>query len=259
MKMKFIKYIGLLLGFWLVTCFSFSAFADETRAYDWYFKKNDCHEQPALDSNLKFIKDYDCYYLNSETKDKVIYLTFDAGYENGNVEKVLEVLEKHHATGAFFILENLIRRCPELVLRMKNGGQLVCNHTAKHPDMSAIHDKSLFAKQLSDLEKQYTDLTGEEMEKFYRPPQGRFTRENLKYAKELGYKTVFWSFAYADWDNNRQPDPQKAVQNILDHTHPGMILLLHPTSATNAQIMDELLTAWEREGYRFGSLQELGK
>ena len=273
------KVVGLILALSLVTCFRFPAVAGQTAgqtagqndaaaygagrptvgqtAYNWYFKKNDNHEQPQLDKNLEFIKDYDCYYLNSGTKEKVIYLTFDVGYENGNTGKILDALKKHGATGAFFILDNVIKRCPELILRMKDEGHLLCNHTAKHPDMSAITDKALFEKQLSDLEKSYTELTGEELSKFYRPPQGRFSEQNLKFAQELGYKTVFWSFAYADWDNAKQPDPAQSLQKILNHTHPGMVILLHPTSSTNAAIMDELLTAWEKEGYRFGSLKEL--
>ena len=109
------------------------------------------------------------------------------------------------------------------------------------------------------LEKVYADCTGREMAPFYRPPEGRFSKQNLRYAEEEGYTTVFWSYAYADWDNNRQPDPERAIAQILAHTHPGMVILLHPTSATNAKIMDRLLTAWEQDGYRFGSLEELRK
>ena len=189
----------------------------------------------------------------------MLYLTFDAGYENGNVEKILDALKKHNAQGAFFVLEHLVKCNTPLVRRMAEEGHLVCNHTAKHPDMSRITDKTLFCKQLSALEKVYADCTGREMAPFYRPPEGRFSKQNLRYAEEEGYTTVFWSYAYADWDNNRQPDPERAIAQILAHTHPGMVILLHPTSATNAKIMDRLLTAWEQDGYRFGSLEELRK
>ena len=231
--------------------------ADETTPYNWYFKKNDCHRQPPLDRCLEFIEEYDGYYLDDRKDEKVIYLTFDAGYENGNIARILDALKKHQAPAAFFVLDNLIKRNPELVKRMVEEGHLVCNHTAKHPDMAAITDKSLFKKQLTALEKSYTEIIGGEVARYYRPPQGRFSEQNLKYAKELGYKTIFWSFAYADWDNNRQPEPQKAKEQILLHTHPGMVILLHPTSKTNADIMDELLSAWQEQGYRFGTLAEL--
>lgn len=189
--------------------------------------------------------------------DKVIYLTFDAGYENGNVEKILDALKDHNATGAFFVLDNIIMRNPDLVKRMSDEGHLVCNHTAKHHDMTKITSKDQFAKELKTLEDAYFELTGRDMAKFYRPPEGRFSEQNLKFAKELGYKTVFWSFAYADWDNNKQPDEAKSIEKVLSHTHNGEIILLHPTSATNAAIMDRLLTEWENQGYRFGSLSEL--
>ena len=255
---KLIRPLCFALALFLALPTSLFASGDCT-PYNWYFLKNDDHTQPGLDAGMKFIEDYDVLYVSPDKNDKVIYLTFDAGYENGNVAKVLDALRAHRAPGAFFILDNLIKRNKDLVLRMGNEGHLVCNHTSKHPDMSAITDKDLFHKQLSDLEKSYFEATGKTLSKFYRPPQGRFSKQNLKFAEDCGYTTVFWSFAYADWDNRAQPDPEKAVQRILAHTHPGMILLLHPTSSTNAAILDTLLTAWEKDGYRFGRLDEIGK
>ncbi len=227
--------------------------------YNWYCKNNDSHTPPALDEGMRFIENYSAYYLDKAAKaeDPVIYLTFDAGYENGNVEKILDVLDAHGVKGCFFILENLIKRAPELVKRMAEGGHAVCNHTRNHPDMSAITDKELFAAQLTSLEKAYTELTGKEMLKVYRPPQGRFSEQNLAYAKEMGYKTLFWSFAYADWDNNKQPNPEKALEKVLAHLHNGEVMLLHPTSATNAAIMERLLCEIERQGYRIAPIEEL--
>ena len=253
------KITKIVICLCLLGAMGLQAFAhDETTAYNWYCKNNDTHTLPILDSCFDFMMDYDCYYANCNAgDDKVIYLTFDAGYENGNVEKILDVLKNHNATGAFFVLENIIMRNPEIVKRMSDEGHLVCNHTAKHHDMTTITNKNQFAKELNTLEEAYFSLTGREMAKFYRPPEGRFSEQNLKYAKELGYKTVFWSFAYADWDNNKQPDEQASIDKVLAHTHNGEIILLHPTSATNAAIMDRLLSEWENEGYRFGSLTEL--
>ena len=260
------KHLIKILTFFIacaLTVTSFSGiscvYASPCKAYNWYCKKNTCHEIPSLDTSFDFIKKYDGYYadLDAKESDKVIYLTFDAGYENGNVERILNTLSTHGAHGAFFILENLIIRNPELVQRMTDDGHLVCNHTAKHPDMTGINRIDLFAMQLSRLEEAYTKLTGKEMAKIYRPPEGRFSEQNLAFAKELGYKTVFWSFAYADWDNYKQPDRAKSLEKLLLHTHNGEILLLHPTSQTNAEILDALLSALEKEGYRFGCLNEL--
>ena len=157
----------------------------------------------------------------------------------------------------FFILYNLITRNGDLVKRMEKEGHLVCNHTKRHPDMTKLCQQKVFAEQLTTLAEHYKELTGKEMPKIYRPPEGRYSKQNLEYAKAMGYKTVFWSFAYADWDNNRQMSEEAALQKILAHTHNGEIMLLHPTSATNAAIMDRLLTALEQEGYRFGKLTEL--
>ncbi len=260
MNMKLRNFLIGVLSLFLAAGFLTAPLrASETTPYNWYCKHNDTHTPPVLDEGMRFVEDYSAYYVDHRAKesDPVIYLTFDVGYENGNVEKILNVLDAHGVKGAFFILENVIKRAPELVKRMAEEGHAVCNHTRNHPDMSAITDKSLFAAQLSSLEKAYTELTGREMVKAYRPPQGRFSEQNLSYAEDLGYKTIFWSFAYADWDNNKQPAPEKALEKILAHLHNGEIMLLHPTSATNAAIMDKLLCEIERQGYRIASLEEL--
>jgi len=257
MKHIFIKIIATMLAICYIIIFPITTNAVESnKGYDWYFHKNTDNSQPALPSEFNFITKNNGYYLGN-ADEKVIYLTFDAGYENGNVAKILDALEKHNATGAFFILDNLINRNKELVERMINNGNLVCNHTARHPDMSAITSKEIFAKQLTDLEATYKKAFNLDIAPYYRPPQGKFNQQNLKWANEIGYKTIFWSYAYADWDNNKQPNPATSLQQILEHTHNGMVILLHPTSATNAEIMDALLTSWEQMGYRFGSLDEL--
>ena len=230
--------------------------AYDRTAHGWYCMRNG-NRQPCLEPQFSFLEKYDGYFLDKDPEDKVIYLTFDAGYENGNVAKIADTLKKHSATGAFFVLDNLIKKEPELVKRLAEEGNLICNHTATHRDMTKITDITEFEKELSALEAVYTEYTGLTMSKFYRPPEGKFSEENLAFAKELGYKTVFWSLAYADWDNNAQPDPEAAKKKLLCNTHNGMVLLLHPTSATNAAILDSLMTEWERQGYRFGDLNEL--
>src|SRR5699024_2138225 len=136
-------------------------------------------------------------------------------------------------------------------------GHIVGNHTLHHPDMSAIADKESFSAELTGLEEKFTALTGQPMQKFYRPPQGKFSEENLKQAQELGYTTVFWSLAYVDWYTYNQPTEEHAFSKLLPRIHNGAIVLLHSTSETNARILDELLTRWEQEGYTFGSLAEL--
>jgi len=231
----------------------------ETKPYNWYIRKAENNQQPGDSPEFKFIHQHDGYSIDRGAKDsdKVIYLTFDLGYDNGNSASILETMKKHNATGAWFILDNVINRNFDIVQKMIDDGHLVCNHTARHPDMAKITDPEIFAEQLTALEKLYEEKTGQTLSKYYRPPSGSFTELNLRHAKDLGYKTVFWSMAYADWDNNKQPCPEESYNRIMKHTHNGMVLLLHPTSATNAKIMDRLLTSWTEQGYRFGSLEEL--
>ena len=202
------------------------------------------------------LQKYDAVYLGN-TEEKVIYLTFDAGYENGATAKILDALKKHNAPASFFLVGNYLEKNPDLVRRMVNEGHIVANHTMHHYDMSKLSDKAAFSKELTDLENLYREITGGEMPKYYRPPQGIYSQENLEMAKELGYKTVFWSLAYVDWNNDKQPTADYAFSKLLPRTHNGAVVLLHSTSATNAQIMDELLTKWEEMGYRFASIEEL--
>lgn len=231
------------------------------RATAWYFKKTTDHTQPKLDDSLSFIEKYNCVYVdkthNESNTDKVIYLTFDAGYENGNVSKILDAMKEEGVRGSFFILENLVKRNLDLVERMYAEGHCICNHTAKHKDMSRITDPDTFRAEMEKLENIYRDATGRELAKIYRPPEGRFSEVNLLHATELGYKTVFWSFAYADWDNKNQMSEEEAVGRIKEGTHNGAIILLHPTSETNAKIMSRLIREWKQEGYRFETLDNL--
>ena len=202
------------------------------------------------------LKKYDAAYLG-DTSQKVLYLTFDAGYENGSTEKILDTLKKHDVKAAFFLVGNYIERNADLVRRMVEEGHIVANHTMHHYDMSKLSDKAAFQKELTDLETLFRETTGTEMPKYYRPPQGIYSEENLRMAQELGYKTVFWSLAYVDWNNDQQPTKEQAFAKLLPRVHNGAVVLLHSTSRTNGEILDELLTKWKEMGYRFASIGEL--
>ena len=186
----------------------------------------------------------------------MIYLTFDAGYENGNVEKTLDILRREDVPAAFFILGNLVTSNTDLVKRMIVDGHLICNHTYSHKDMTKL-TKLQFEEELQKMEAIFTEYTGEKLDKYYRPPEGRFSVENIQTANELGYKTFFWSFAYADWDNGAQMKSDVAMKKILDNLHNGEIMLLHPTSKTNAEIMRDLIRKLKQMGYKFATLEEL--
>ena len=239
------------------------AFPSAAASLGWYCKRNKEHKQPTLDPKMTVIEQYDAYYVDKNhgdaSEEKVIYLTFDAGYENGNVEKILNVLKEENVPAAFFILDNLILKNTDLVKRMAEEGHTVCNHTMKHRDMTKVTDLETFRAELEGLATLYEEKIGVPMAKFYRPPEGKFTEQNLKFATELGYTTVFWSFAYADWDNKMQLPEEEAIKKVLDNTHNGAILLFHPTSETNAKILGKLIAEWRAQGYRFGTLDELKK
>lgn len=202
------------------------------------------------------LKTYDAYYVGSGD-DKVIYLTYDCGYENGNTAPILDALKKHNAPATFFVVGHFLETAPDLVKRMVEEGHTVGNHTYHHPDMSSISNLASFQKEVDDTAALYQEITGQEMTKYYRPPQGKYSTENLKMAKELGYHTFFWSLAYVDWNVDSQPTKEQAFDKLLPRIHPGAIVLLHSTSKTNGEIMDELLTKWEEMGYRFAPLSEL--
>ena len=226
----------------------------ETGAWGLSFRQEGA--PPIGSAGADQLRKLDGAYLG-DTTQPVIYLTFDAGYENGCTERILDILKKHEVSAAFFLVGNYIEKNADLVRRMAEEGHIVGNHTMHHPDMSKISDPEAFRKELEDLENLYRDTTGRELPKYYRPPQGVYSEENLKQAQEMGYKTVFWSLAYVDWNNNDQPTKEQAFAKLLPRIHNGAVVLLHSTSRTNGEILDELLTKWKEMGYRFGTVEEL--
>ena len=223
---------------------------------NWGLSFREQGQAPVAPADREQLAKYDAAYLG-DAGEKVLYLTFDAGYENGCTEKILDTLKKHEVPAAFFLVGNYVNRNADLVRRMVAEGHIVGNHTMHHPDMAKISDKEAFRKELEELEDLYRETTGKELPKYYRPPQGTYSQKNLEMAKELGYKTVFWSLAYVDWNNDAQPSEQTAFEKLLPRTHNGAVILLHSTSQTNARVLDELLTRWKDQGYRFGTLYDL--
>lgn len=223
---------------------------------NWGLSFQEEGEPPVANASAEELLQYDAFYAEN-TDEKCLYLTFDCGYENGNTAPILDALQKHNVSATFFVVGNFLETSPELVKRMVEEGHTVGNHTFHHPDMSQISTQESFAKELNDVETLYQEITGEEMIKYYRPPQGKYSETNLGMAKEMGYKTFFWSLAYVDWYQDQQPTHDEAFEKLIGRIHPGAIVLLHSTSSTNAEILDELLTKWEELGYTFKSLDQL--
>lgn len=254
MKKKFLILTSILILAALV--FNLSAFASS--AENWYIVKK-ANSAPSFPEASEYLREHACYFIDeaaSKSGEKRLYLTFDAGYENGNVGGILDVLKAEEVKGAFFILSNLIKSNPELVKRMAEEGHLVCNHTKNHKDMTTL-TKDEMRNNLAALEDMYCEATGYDMPKYFRYPEGRYSLATVDTAEELGYKTFFWSAAYADWDNCKQPSLERAKETLLAQTHPGAIILLHPTSSTNLKLLPDMIKEWKKMGYSFGTLDEL--
>ncbi len=259
------KNIKIILGCFILlfaVAFAFDkvstniSIAASTEITNWGLSFQEKGKSPVGNATPDHLKKFNSYYIGNPN-EKVIYLTFDAGFENGYTPKILDTLKKHNVKAAFFLVGNYIEKEPDLVKRMVDEGHIVGNHTYNHPDMSKISDIESFKKEITSLEELYKSTTGQEMSKFYRPPQGKFNEANLKQANELGYKTIFWSLAYVDWYVNKQPTKEYAFEKLIPRIHPGAVVLLHSTSKTNCEILDELLNKWEEEGYTFKTLNEL--
>ena len=225
-------------------------------AADWGLSFQTEGAPPVGNATAEELAQYNACYVG-DTSKKIIYLTFDCGYENGFTEPILDTLKKHNAPAAFFVVGNMIESAPDIIRRMADEGHIVGNHTYHHPEMSAISAPAAFRQELEELSALYRETVGTDMPMYYRPPQGKYSLENLKQAHELGYQTVFWSLAYVDWYVDDQPTAEEAYAKLLPRIHDGAIVLLHSTSRTNAEILDDLLTKWEEMGYSFASLKDL--
>ncbi len=227
--------------------------------YSWYTPRNGTR-QPQFSTAAMKVKEHAGYYIDTGISDaseeKRLYITFDFGYENGNVERIVDTLNRNGVKAAFFVLDNPILKNTSLIKKIAESGHLICNHTKNHKDLT-LCSKEEITKNITDLEKIYEIKTGYKMAKYFRFPEGKYSYEALDAIKDLGYKTVFWSFAYADWDNEHQPNREGAIKKIMDNTHNGAVILLHPTSEVNADIMDELISRWRSMGYTFGTLDQL--
>jgi len=216
--------------------------------------KNDLQPYPGSDYH-NLIEENDAYYIG-DADDDVIYLTFDCGYENGNLPMILDALLEEEVPALFFVTGHFMEEEPDLIRRMADEGHLVGNHTYDHPNLTTVTHEQ-FMDELTRAEEKYYEITGEEMSKFLRPPEGKFNQEMLDWASDAGYYTILWSLAYVDWYVDDQKGPAYAFDQITDRMHPGAIILLHSTSSDNAQVMDELLPALKEDGYEFRSLHYL--
>lgn len=256
--MNFFKKVSIILLFLVPFNFiNINALSTDDSELNWYFVNREKGKTPESPKESdSFLSEYGGYFVG-DTNSKVLYLTFDEGYENGNTEKILDILKDEKVPAAFFVVKPYIVSEGNIVKRMVDEGHLVCNHTSHHPSLPTIKDKSKFELEFTEVEEEFKKLTNQDMPKFFRPPMGKYSKNSLRQTYELGYKTIFWSFAYKDWIITDQPSEEKAINKILNGVHPGGILLLHAVSDTNCKVLKTVIKQLKNDGYEFKSLNDL--
>lgn len=225
-----------------------------TKKIGWGIKRNDNHSQPDLGKLNKQIIDEAKGIAMGNTQSKKVYLTFDEGYEAGNTEKILEVLKQNNVPAAFFITAHYVNTSSELVEKMIQGGHIIGNHTVNHKSMPTLNEEEI-KKEVMNLHEVIYNKFGYEM-KYIRPPKGEYSEKTVSYCNKLGYTTVMWSFAYDDWDENKQGREEYAKKKILDNIHNGAVILLHGNSKDNTNVLDYCIKEIKNMGYEFASLDQ---
>lgn len=236
---------------------NYEQYSNELNAW-WFVRKND--HSPSGSGETFPIEPYSAYYLNTEAteEEKVVYLTFDCGYENGFTPGILDTLAEKEVKAMFFVTKDFVVKNSEYVKRMKEEGHLVGNHTVRHLSSPSLTPEELEA-ELGEVVKTMYELTGYAMDPFFRPPMGEYSERTLKAAQDMGYSSIFWSIAYYDYNVNDQPGKEYVVDHFNTYHHNGTIILMHNTSQSNAEALADVVDLLKTEGYRFGELTEIAK
>lgn len=241
----------------MIFLLAFLSLNDNVQAsgYGWGYKKNDNHERPDIGKYSEMLKRYGAYYADT-SGEKVIYLTFDNGYEQGHTNQILDTLKENAVPATFFVTGHYVDREPGLVKRMVDEGHIIGNHSYHHPDFSIL-SKAAVQKELETLEEAVAHISSQKELKYLRPPRGIFNEQTLKWSNELGYIHIFWSLAFNDWQTNKQKGWQYAYDQIMAQIHPGAIVLLHTVSSDNEEALPHVIKALKEQGYQFKSLDDL--
>ena len=264
MNKKMIRPIVILLLIIFVSVFSLidiyinkeikTNSTTSNKKIEWGIKRNDNHEQPDVGSENKKILEENNGICLGNKENKTIYLTFDEGYEAGYTHEILDILKENDVKATFFLTAHYVNTQEELVKQMIEEGHIIGNHTVNHKSMPSLTEEEI-KKEVMDLHQAVYEKFHYEM-KYIRPPKGEFSEKTLMTTNALGYKTVMWSFAYEDWNEEKQPDEEMAKEKILNNLHNGEIMLLHGNSKTNTNILDTIIKEAKSMGYEFKSLDE---
>ena len=230
---------------------------DNTMKESWCFQRKKDHSVSGSYEFFK-IKDYNGAYINDHVPegDKVIYLTFDCGYPSDKTDPILDILQKHNVKASFFVTKMYLEKCSDYAVRMKEEGHMVCNHTVTHSDLVPMSVEQI-AGEIFDTAEYFYEKTGYTLDPYFRTPKGTYTKKLMTIISDAGYKTVFWSIAYNDYTPSAQPEPGYVLDHFQTYHHNGAIALMHNDSQSNVNELDAVLTYLEKEGYRFGLLNEL--
>lgn len=248
--------VSMAAGLLMLCVMQFTIFADASSLSNellrWGFRRGENELQPTLDSKAKqVIESFDGITIGN-SHEKTIYLTFDNGYEAGYTEKILDALEKTDVKATFFITAHYLNTASDLVKRMIEDGHIVGNHTVNHKDLTTLSDEEI-KKEIMDLHNAVYQKFGYEM-KYFRPPKGEFSERVISIANSLGYKTVMWSFAYDDWDKEKQNREEYGKKKIINNIHNGAVILLHATSKDNSNILKPVIETLQSKGYTFKNI-----
>lgn len=249
---KFFMAFSLLL----VCMMQFAIYVDASNISNelqrWGFKRGENNKQPSLDSKAKqIIESFEGITMGS-SNEKIVYLTFDNGYEAGYTEKILDSLKETNVKATFFITAHYLNTASDIVKRMIEEGHIVGNHTVNHKDLTKLSDEEI-KDEIMNLHNAVYEKFGYEM-KYFRPPKGEFSERVIKIIKELGYTSVMWSSAYDDWDKNKQNREEYGKKKIIDNIHNGAVILLHATSKDNSSILESVINEVKSRGYEFKNI-----
>ena len=238
-----------------VSAYSKSYESIDNKSFGWGFKKIKGKEPQISTKEQETLAKYGAFYIDTKRTTK-IYLTFDEGYENGYTDDILDTLKEKNVPATFFITAPYAKNEQELIKRMIDEGHILGNHTVNHPNLAKLSDAKKIASELEEMNEIVKSLYGYEMS-YMRPPEGEYSERVLAVAQDLGFRTVFWSFAYKDWDINNQKGKEYAISEVVPYLHDGAVLLLHAVSKDNAQALGEIIDSARNAGYEFATLDEI--
>jgi peptidoglycan-N-acetylmuramic acid deacetylase len=251
--MRVLNYLVIISAMLLAPAMAQAAVSNQP--IHWGFTKGVNEQQAEAGAQLDgLLEKYGGFY-KGDAKSKILYLTFDNGYENGYTPKVLAVLKKEKVPATFFVTGHYLESQPELVKQMVKEGHIVGNHSWYHPDLTTVSDDKL-RTELEKVRVKTKELTGQKEMKYVRPPRGILSERTLKVAKDAGYTHVLWSLAFVDWNVNQQKGWQYSYNNIMKQIHPGAVILLHTVSKDNAGALEKVIKDLKKKGYEFKSLDE---